>query len=85
MSFIFSTTEDLDSVYPGQGVRELGFIRTSILCLQEIYIEGSLEKCIIVMVLINDDKDKEDIRHIILKKAKNLRKDLNYLAEEPNR
>ncbi len=51
ISFIFSTTEDLDSVYPGQGVRELGFQRTSIMCLQEMYVEGSLEKCIRVRFL----------------------------------
>ncbi len=49
-----------------------------------MYVEGSLEKCIRVMIFINDDKDKENIRHIYLKKAKNLRKDLNYMAEEPN-
>lgn len=82
ISFIFSTTEDLDQVYPGQAVRELGFTKTSIMCLQEMFVENSLKKCIRVMVFVNADQKKEEIKHIYLNKAADLRKDLNYLSEE---
>lgn len=82
ISFIFSTTDDLDQVYPGAAVRELGYVKTSIMCLQEMYVKDSLKKCIRVMVYINDDIDKDEVKHIYLKKAKKLREDLNYLSEE---
>ena len=82
ISFIFSTTDDLDTVYPGQGVREMGFTQTSIMCLQEMNVKDSLKKCVRVMVMINKDRAKADIKHIYLREAADLREDLNYLAKE---
>lgn len=82
ISFIFSTTDDLDQVYPGQAVREMGYTKTSIMCLQEMKVKDSLDKCIRVMLLVNNDKHKDEINHIYLKKAARLRKDLNFLSEE---
>lgn len=82
ISFIFSTTEDLNQVYPGKAVREIGFVDTSIMCLQEMKVKKSLKRCIRVMLLVNGVKNKKDINHIYLKDAKNLRKDLNFLSGE---
>ncbi len=82
ISFIFSTTDDLDQVYPGQAVRDMGFTKTSIMCLQEMKVKDSLNKCIRVMLSINNEKEKSDIKHIYLKKAANLREDLNFFSKE---
>lgn len=82
ISFIFSTTDDLDQVYPGQAVRDLGFTKTSIMCLQEMKVKDSLSKCIRVMMSINNEKEKSEIKHVYLKKAANLREDLNFLSKE---
>ncbi|MGM0445006.1 MAG: chorismate mutase [Bacillota bacterium] len=82
ISFIFSTTDDLDQVYPGQAVRDIGFNKTSIMCLQEMKVKDSLNKCIRVMMLINNEKVKNDVKHIYLNKAAKLREDLNFLSEE---
>ncbi|MCF8008849.1 MAG: chorismate mutase [Halanaerobiales bacterium] len=82
ISFIFSTTEDLNQAYPGKAIRDIGFVDTSIMCLQEMKVESSLKKCIRVMLLVNGFKSKKEINHIYLKDAKNLRKDLNFLSEE---
>ncbi|MBQ3420783.1 MAG: chorismate mutase, partial [Romboutsia sp.] len=38
--------------------------------------QGSLNKCIRVMMYINTDKNRCDMNHIYLNDAKNLRKDL---------
>ena len=81
ISFIFSTTDDLDQVYPGQAVRDIGFNKTSIMCLQEMKVKDSLDKCIRVMMLINSEKDKSNVKHIYLNKAAKLREDLNFLSE----
>ena len=82
ISFIFSTTDDLDKVYPGKAVRRMGFTKTSIMCLQEMNVKDSLNKCIRVMLLINNDKSKDEVNHIYLKEAAKLREDLNFLSEE---
>ncbi|MBP3387108.1 MAG: chorismate mutase, partial [Clostridia bacterium] len=36
----------------------------------------SLNKCIRVMMYINTEKNRSDIKHVYLNEAKNLRKDL---------
>lgn len=82
ISFIFSTTDDLDQVYPGKAARSMGYTKTSIMCLQEMKVKHSLKKCIRVMLLINDNKKKDEINHIYLRKAATLREDLNFMSEE---
>lgn len=82
INFTFSTTDDLDAVYPGKAVREMGFTQTTIMCLQEMYVDNSLNKCIRVLLYINNDLEKDKVNHIYLNKAAKLRKDLNFLSKE---
>ena len=82
INFTFSTTDDLDAVYPGKAVRKMGFTQTTIMCLQEMYVDNSLNKCIRVLLYINNDLEKDKINHIYLRKAAKLRKDLNFLSKE---
>jgi chorismate mutase len=82
INFTFSTTDDLDAVYPGKAVRKMGFTQTTIMCLQEMYVDNSLNKCIRVLLYINNNLEKDKVKHIYLKKAEKLRKDLNFLSEE---
>ena len=77
-SILFTATQDLTKVYPAVAARELGIVDTSLLCLQEMYVEGSLEKCIRVLVDIQTDKKQQDMKHIYLKGAKVLRPDLLF-------
>ena len=70
-------TKDLDAVYPAVAVREILDIHDiPMLNYEEKHIQGSLSKCIRVMMYINTEKTKADIKHIYLNNAKNLRKDL---------
>jgi chorismate mutase len=78
-SVIFTATPDLDTVYPARAARELGWISTPLLCMQEMAVEGSPPRCIRVLVLWNTDLGPEEIHHIYLEGAKVLRPDL---AEE---
>ena len=72
----FTATKDLDAVYPAVAARTLGIKQASLLCMQEMYVEGSLAKCIRVMVLAESDIKQRDVKHIYLKEAQSLRKDL---------
>lgn len=77
ISMCFTMTNDLDKVYPSVAVRDiLNITSVPMLNFEEKYIEGSLKMCIRIMMYINIDKNKSDIKHIYLNDAKNLRKDL---------
>lgn len=77
ISMCFTMTKDLDKVYPAVAVREnLGLVDIPLLNFEEKYIQRSLEKCIRVLIYINSNKSKSDIKHIYLNEAKSLRPDL---------
>lgn len=77
VSLIFTSTKDITKAYPAKFAREIGFVNCSLMCVQEMYVENSLEMCIRVMVTINTDKDDFKAKHIYLKEAQRLRPDLN--------
>ena len=73
----FSTTKDLDAVYPAVAAREMGITSAALMCFQEMYVVGSLEKCIRVDVLVEQDGlTRENVKHQYLKEAQRLRPDL---------
>ena len=75
---LFTLTCDLKSAYPAKFARECcsGFSKVPMMCFNEAEIEGSLRKCIRVLIEVNTSKTQDEIKHIYLKGAKNLRKDL---------
>lgn len=75
ISIIFTATKDLDAVYPAVAARELGMTSIPLSCCQEMYVAGSLEKCIRVMIHIQL-KEKRNLKPIYLDKAVSLRPDL---------
>jgi chorismate mutase len=75
ISIIFTATRDLDAVYPAVAAREMGMTQVPLLCCQEMYVEGSLEKCIRVLIHAYWDDDRAP-HHVYLEKAVNLRPDI---------
>jgi chorismate mutase len=71
---IFSATGDLNAEFPAVAARELGWNETPLLCTTEIDVPGSLQRCIRVLLLVNSDKKQEEIKHIYLREAVNLRR-----------
>lgn len=80
ISIIFSCTNDLNKVYPAKAARDLGYINAGLMCFNEMYVEGSLDKCIRLMVLYNSIISQKDVKHVYLREAKNLRPDLSSNA-----
>lgn len=76
VNIIFTGTRDLDSIYPAVAARELGMVDIPLICCQEMHVEGSLEKCIRIMMHIQSPLSRT-IEHVYLKKAKSLRPDLS--------
>ena len=62
-SVTFSTTKDLDAAFPAVAARvHMGWT-----------VPGGQERCIRVMILVNTDKQPEELERIYLRDAANLR------------
>lgn len=78
ISAIFTVTPDLDAIFPATIARENPrWENVPLLDLQQMYVKGSLEKCIRVLIYINTDKPQAEIYHPYLRKAQSLRPDWN--------
>jgi chorismate mutase len=76
ISVIFTMTDDLSASFPAIAARQLGWNDIPLMCMKELNIDNSLEKCIRVMFYINSDIERKKIKHIYLNGAKILRPDL---------
>jgi len=77
ISITFTTTKDLNQLYPSVVIREhFNWNDTPILNFEEKDIVNSLEKCIRVLIYIHSNKEKKDMVHVYLKEATKLRPDL---------
>lgn len=77
-AIIFSTTEDITAAFPSSAIRQLPALRlVPLFDTREPAIENSLAKCIRVLILADVDRAQNEIRHVYLGGAKNLRPDLD--------
>jgi chorismate mutase len=78
----FTTTYDLNAIFPAQAAREIGMQFVPMMCSSEIVVPDSLTRVIRVMLLINTEKKQEEVKHIYLGETKILRPDLgqNHLS-----
>lgn len=74
-AIFFSCTKDIVSAYPARAARAMGITKASLMCLQEMHVENSLEKCIRVCIFYNESLENE-IKHVYLRDAAGLRPDL---------
>jgi len=75
-SAIFTTTPDLNAEYPAVAARALGWTETALLCSHEMSVPGGLPCCIRVLVHWNTVCRADELRHVYLRGARNLRPDL---------
>ncbi len=75
-SVIFTVTEDLSAIFPPLAAREMGWSLVPMICAREIPVPNSTPKCIRVLLHWNTEKQQNEIKHIFLHRAKNLRPDL---------
>ena len=82
-SIIFTTTKDLNTTYPALAARQLGWYDAALLCGHEMEVPDGLERCIRILIHWNTVLGPEDIVHVYLRRAKNLRPDRNELPPIP--
>ena len=75
-SAVFTVTDDLNSTFPAQGARQMGWGLVPMLCAREIPVPNSLPRVIRVLVHWNTEKMQNEITHVYLRDAVKLRPDL---------
>jgi len=75
---ILSTTPDIDAAFPAGALREMGggWELVPLFGTVEMNVPGSLARCIRVLILTNTGLKQEEIKHVYLKEARQLRDDL---------
>lgn len=75
VSCIFTCTDDLDAEFPAVAARRMGLSSVPLLCAREIDVPGALPRVIRVLVHCYAE-DSTPARHVYLREAVALRKDL---------
>lgn len=76
ISILFTATPDVHSVFPAVAAREMGLGDVPLICAQELDIEGSMPLCIRVLLHLNTERRRDQLRHVYLEGARSLRDDL---------
>lgn len=76
ISMTFSVTRDLDAIYPAAIARQRPhWDNVPLLDVQQMYVQGSLERCVRFMAYVNLPVHQTQVHHPYLRGAKNLRPD----------
>jgi chorismate mutase len=82
-SAIFTTTRDLNATYPALAARQLGWYEVALLCGHEMDVPGGLERCVRILVHWNTTRGSDEIVHVYLHGARDLRPDRTQLPPIP--
>jgi chorismate mutase len=74
-SMIFTLTPDLTAEAPARAARELGWHEAALMCMAEMNAARGLERCIRVLIHWNTDKRSDQVQHVYLHAAGQLRPD----------
>ncbi|MFA7324328.1 MAG: chorismate mutase [Candidatus Nanopelagicales bacterium] len=76
VSVLFTCTPDIHSGFPAAAARQFGFSEVPLMCAQEIDVEGALQRTVRVMLHVNTDRPRAEIKHVYLRGAEVLRPDV---------
>lgn len=76
ISVLFTATDDVTSMFPAEAARKFGLGDVPLLCARELAVEGGKTHCLRVLVHFNTARAREELRHVYLEGAAELRDDL---------
>lgn len=77
VSATFTTTQDLDAVFPAAIARQyLGWQQVPLIDVQHMHVQGAMPLCIRLLIHINLPADSPPVKHTYLRAAASLREDL---------
>jgi chorismate mutase len=82
----FTTTPDLDAEFPALGARRLGWLDVPLLCGHELAVRPpnprGVPLCIRALVLYNTDRRQREMRHVYLRGARAIKRDLDAMRSQ---
>ncbi|CAN5461806.1 chorismate mutase [soil metagenome] len=76
VSLIFTATPDLVAEFPAVAARRLGLSGVALMCAAEIPVAGATPRCVRVLAHCYSRRTNDQLRHVYLGAAKQLRTDL---------
>ncbi len=76
VSIVFTATDDISTAFPAEAARKAGFTHTPLLCARELEIDGAVPRCVRVLIHAYTPRGKQQLRHVYLHRASQLRTDL---------
>ncbi len=62
----FTMTPDLNACFPAAAARQLGWNNNALMGATEVDVPGSLSRCIRVLILLNTDKEPQELVNLYL-------------------
>ena len=69
----FTMTPDLNACFPAAAARQLGWNSTALMGATEVDVPGGLPRCIRVLILLNTDKEPQELVNFYLNGTEVLR------------
>lgn len=82
ISVFFTATSDITVIPPARAVRDMGMEGVPLLCAQEMEAEVGPPLCVRLMMHIETEASKAEVRHVFLRGAVVLRPDLVEPGDE---
>jgi chorismate mutase len=76
ISIVFTATPDVHTEFPAVAARALGIGDVPLLCTQELDITGAMPLVIRVLVHMETERPRSEVRHVYLRGTVALRRDL---------
>mgnify|MGYP000110891465 FL=1 len=75
-SVLFTTTADLTATFPAKAARDLGWNTVALMGALEMNAEHGLKMCVRILIHWNTTKAQDEIKHVYMRGAEALRRDL---------
>ncbi|MEX2532407.1 MAG: chorismate mutase [Nitriliruptoraceae bacterium] len=76
ISIWFTMTPDLHAAFPAEAARLGGITDVPLMCAQELAIDTGIPRCIRLLAHVHTNKSAQELRHVYLHGARQLRTDL---------
>lgn len=84
VSIVFTATDDISSDYPAYAARTIGLVDVPLLCARELEITDGMPRVVRLMAHVETERSRDEITHVYLHGAAELRRDLSHVQEVPD-
>jgi chorismate mutase len=76
ISVFLTATPDIRTAFPATAARAFGLDAVALLGAQELAVDGATPRCVRVLLHVETDRARDDLKHVFLEGATHLRPDL---------